>query len=637
MRAAIAIVLCLLLSAAIPAVSQNPVTGAPLPPLPYVLLIPIPGLDAGARINGAMTILTAIGGGTVFLESGTYAVTTNITVGGASSPVQLILAPNATITLAAAGLVLANGAQITGAGTCRDAGKCSTIQRLSGTTTMIAATGAAGNHVRGFGLRGFFLDGGATAGHGIVLDYVDTFTIEDIEPSNGGASNALRILNEAWDFSVLNSHLVIWGDASNYTVHLAGLNGGSQIVDGHWIGNQIGETATGAPLLFANAFVLHQRFVDNKFHHSGGTMTHLVDWSGSRSDFIGSTFQADTASAAGGMLRIKNGDNRVIGGQFNDVATGDAIHFSGAGGGAVIGVTFRGTASPSPGSAVVAEASTTGSILVSSNEIINLTKGYDFSTGTGVRSIGPSTFTGVTTPVDATGVGATWNDFDAGKGTATFGGANLAAARSAATLNPVLRLGGNTATNSSGYQGAYLQSLFAGGGQINELLGMGTNWLAGLGAVSGTTIEHPVLWGFDSDASDRLISFYAKPAATPLTSSHEKAWITPGGRVVGAAVGTATNCADSAGAAACGSAAAGAFVIDAAATATVVSTTAVTANSQIFIFEDSSLNTRLGITCNTGISRIYMVTARTAAASFTVTASVAPVTNPACLNYFIVN
>ena len=100
---------------------------------------------------------------------------------------------------------------------------------------------------------------------------------------------------------------------------------------------------------------------------------------------------------------------------------------------------------------------------------------------------------------------------------------------------------------------------------------------------------------------------------------------------------TATNCADSAGDAACGSAAAGAFVIDAADTNTVVSTTAVTADSEIFIQEDSSLNTRLSVTCNTTIARTYAVTARSAGTSFTVTASAAPVTNPSCLTYKIVN
>jgi len=78
-------------------------------------------------------------------------------------------------------------------------------------------------------------------------------------------------------------------------------------------------------------------------------------------------------------------------------------------------------------------------------------------------------------------------------------------------------------------------------------------------------------------------------------------------------------------------------VIAAAATTVTVNTTAVTANSQITVFEDSGLGTKLSVTCNTTIVRTYAVTARTAATSFTITTSAAPTTNPACLSYSIVN
>ena len=110
-----------------------------------------------------------------------------------------------------------------------------------------------------------------------------------------------------------------------------------------------------------------------------------------------------------------------------------------------------------------------------------------------------------------------------------------------------------------------------------------------------------------------------------------------GGALSASAYQTITNCADSAGAAACGSAAAGAVVIDAAGSTVVVSTTVVTATSRIFIQEDPSLATELGITCNTTTGRIYTVTARTAGTSFTITSSAAPTTNPACLSYHIIN
>ncbi len=101
---------------------------------------------------------------------------------------------------------------------------------------------------------------------------------------------------------------------------------------------------------------------------------------------------------------------------------------------------------------------------------------------------------------------------------------------------------------------------------------------------------------------------------------------------------TWTNCTDSAGAAACTAAPAGSVVIDAGATTVVVSTTAVTANSQVFVQEDPSLATKLGgITCNTVTGRTYTVTARAGGTSFTITSSAAPATDRACLSYFIVN
>lgn len=103
--------------------------------------------------------------------------------------------------------------------------------------------------------------------------------------------------------------------------------------------------------------------------------------------------------------------------------------------------------------------------------------------------------------------------------------------------------------------------------------------------------------------------------------------------------GSTTNCSDSAGDAACAAAPAGSVVVDAADTATVVSTTAVTANSQIFVMVDVGLGTRLSVTCNTQAASVFnpRVTARTAAQDFTITVDAGPTTNPLCLSYFIVN
>lgn len=98
---------------------------------------------------------------------------------------------------------------------------------------------------------------------------------------------------------------------------------------------------------------------------------------------------------------------------------------------------------------------------------------------------------------------------------------------------------------------------------------------------------------------------------------------------------TVTNCASSTGA--CSAASAGMVSIAASGTTRTIATTAVTANSEIFVQEDSSLGTALGVTCNTTTGRIYTVTARTAGTSFVITSSAAPTTNPACVVYRILN
>ncbi len=99
---------------------------------------------------------------------------------------------------------------------------------------------------------------------------------------------------------------------------------------------------------------------------------------------------------------------------------------------------------------------------------------------------------------------------------------------------------------------------------------------------------------------------------------------------------TSTNCSSSAAPAVCAAAPAGSVVVAAAATTVTVNTTAVTANSQILLTVDSSLGTKLSVTCNTTY-QTPMVTARTAGTSFVITVGGAPVTNPLCLSYSIVN
>ena len=135
--------------------------------------------------------------------------------------------------------------------------------------------------------------------------------------------------------------------------------------------------------------------------------------------------------------------------------------------------------------------------------------------------------------------------------------------------------------------------------------------------------------GLDGTGSTPSTGNIGIGTASPATKLDVNGAITIRGAV------NTTNCTSSVGT--CTSAPSGAVTIAAAATTVTVSTTAVTANSNIIISEDSSMGTRLGVTCNTTTGRDYTVTARTAATSFVITSSAAPSTNPACLSYWIVN
>lgn len=99
---------------------------------------------------------------------------------------------------------------------------------------------------------------------------------------------------------------------------------------------------------------------------------------------------------------------------------------------------------------------------------------------------------------------------------------------------------------------------------------------------------------------------------------------------------TGNTCVSIASPAVCGSSQGGFVTIAAAATTKVVNTTSVTANSQISLTFDSSLGTKLAVTCNTTLAPPY-ITARTAGVSFTITTAAAPTTNPACYSYTVVN
>lgn len=105
-------------------------------------------------------------------------------------------------------------------------------------------------------------------------------------------------------------------------------------------------------------------------------------------------------------------------------------------------------------------------------------------------------------------------------------------------------------------------------------------------------------------------------------------------------VNTGSNCSSAAAPAVCGSASAGSIAVPTGVNPTLtVNTTAVTANSQIFLNIDESLGTKLSVTCNTTIATLTnpVVTARTAATSFVVQIGATLTVNPACLSYLVVN
>ena len=87
----------------------------------------------------------------------------------------------------------------------------------------------------------------------------------------------------------------------------------------------------------------------------------------------------------------------------------------------------------------------------------------------------------------------------------------------------------------------------------------------------------------------------------------------------------------------CGNAAAGVVAFPVNSVSFIVFTSAVTANSQIFLQEDSSLSEQLAVSCNATFGRVYKVTDRVPGVSFRVDTNLPATGTPACLSYHIVN
>lgn len=170
-----------------------------------------------------------------------------------------------------------------------------------------------------------------------------------------------------------------------------------------------------------------------------------------------------------------------------------------------------------------------------------------------------------------------------------------------------------------------------GSGNAKLLVDNGSRLTIGEASAGGGNANLCTMW---ASSSTHQYQFNCNNAGTKNFDDLESAQTFTGAKLF-TTLGTATNCSSTGGT--CGSAAAGSVGITNPATTVTVSTTAVTANSQIFVFEDSTLGTKLTATCNATAGRTYMVTTRTAGVSFIITASATPAANTACLSYLIVN
>lgn len=233
---------------------------------------------------------------------------------------------------------------------------------------------------------------------------------------------------------------------------------------------------------------------------------------------------------------------------------------------------------------------------------------FPTTSATLARTDAANTFTGHQTIEGVTSTGAT-------------GTGNFVFATSPTLTTPVLGVASATSLTTTGATAGFLQ------------LTQGSTNTGSLAANSimlqvGTSITTSYSLTLPSAAPTSGNTFLSCTASTSSVCS----WSAAGS----SGLATATNCASSASPAVCGSAQAGRVVVAAGATTVTVNTTAVTANSEILLHEDSSLGTALSVTCNTNLIN-SMVTARVASTSFTITLGSTPATNPVCLNYAVIN
>jgi len=230
--------------------------------------------------------------------------------------------------------------------------------------------------------------------------------------------------------------------------------------------------------------------------------------------------------------------------------------------------------------------------------------------------------------------------------------------------------GTGTVTNTGGALTANSVVLGAGGSDTKVvggfttdgtgLLNLGSTGVGGslkiFGSVSGSNTFSAAGNGTELDSTASVLSLPAgstfqaasgsvtltAPVNVTLQSGGTGNIILTGGHLTTNANCSAVGSAASPSVAACGAAFAGSFSCATNAVNTcTVNTTAVTANSEIFLSqrEDTTTGTRLGVTCNATPSTIVAdenITAVVAGTSFSFSLT-QPVTNPNCYSYFLVN
>ena len=407
----------------------------------------------------------------------------------------------------------------------------------------------------------------------------------------------LRIRNtydgDVGDHSITSNNFLVIGSGGIGTTAISWESGGGSKIIGNKFNTQGGAVdmaMTGATIIAVVS--------DNSFDNQ----TEFSFRARGTSGFLGITISSNIVTGAGGVAYTAF--------DIGDDTTDD-----------ISNVTITANSMQAVGTAI--KIGDVQNVSIDSNVIGVFTTGIDLKAAAVGVSLGKNNFYSVTTPITYASLNSI-KPTSPGLSTGYFAWA--ASSTNTKSIHEFLPLASNVVNNAIIYgtsgTGAYSQR------------GMTWNNAGRMAFVrfssDRTTAEaDDVIIEADGDV---LMNYRLGIQSNPVSDDV----LTVGGGFRATKYNSTSICGDAAGAAACGSAPAGFVVVDAGATTVVVSTTAVSANSQILLTMDISAATQLGITCNTTFADSY-VSARTAGVSFTITTASAPVTTPRCLSFFVVN